>query len=113
MTEGCLMDQLITVLERHKNLIKVKCRGEFGYFFPTTNLVNKEAKVESFVDAENLLKEFLNRQNDELIMVPRFFDFEQNIFTIQGVSKTDIQKGLDGDLGTFYIDPDGNIKKQA
>lgn len=107
------MDQLITVLERHKNLIKVKCRGEFGYFFPNTNLVNKESKVESFVDAEMLLKEFLDRQNDELIMVPRFFDFGKNIFTIQGVSKTDIQKGLDGDLGTFYIDLDGNIKKQA
>ncbi|CAI2648685.1 hypothetical protein ERK14_03630 [Lactobacillus kunkeei] len=107
------MSRIITVLERHKNLIKVKFRGEFGYFFPETNLVNKEAKVETFVDAEKALADSLKEDNDQLIMVPRGFDVDDLLFIVQAISKEEIKAGNEGDLGIFEINPDGKIKRQA
>ena len=107
------MGRVITVLERHKNLIKVKFRGEFGYFFPDTNLVNKTTKVETFIDAEKALANYLQQDDDELIMVPRGFDVDELVFIVQAISKTEIQAGNEGDLGIFEINPDGKIKRQA
>ncbi len=107
------MGRVITVLERHKNLIKVKFRGEFGYFFPDTNLVNKATKVETFIDAEKALANYLQQDDDELIMVPRGFDVDELVFIVQAISKTEIQAGNEGDLGIFEINPDGKIKRQA
>ncbi|WKN28439.1 hypothetical protein MUB42_04395 [Apilactobacillus kunkeei] len=113
MIEGEVMGRVITVLERHKNLIKVKFRGEFGYFFPDTNLVNKSANVESFIDAENTLADYLQEDNEQLIMVPRGFDVDDLLFVVQAISKKEIKAGNEGDLGIFEINPDGKIKRQA
>ncbi|MCL8495940.1 hypothetical protein M9195_05495 [Apilactobacillus sp. F1] len=107
------MGRVITVLERHKNLIKVKFRGEFGYFFPDTNLVNQSAKVETFIDAERALSDYLAKEDDQLIMVPRGFDVDDFLFVVQAISKEEIQLGNEGDLGIFEINPDGKIKRQA
>ncbi|CAI2648735.1 hypothetical protein AKUH3B202X_04460 [Apilactobacillus kunkeei] len=107
------MGRVITVLERHKNLIKVKFRGEFGYFFPDTNLVNKSSQVETFIDAENLLAKDLSEDDDQLIMVPRGFDVDDLLFIVQAISKEEIKAGNEGDLGIFEINPDGKIKRQA
>ncbi|CAI2577847.1 hypothetical protein AKUH3B111A_04400 [Apilactobacillus kunkeei] len=107
------MGRVITVLERHKNLIKVKFRGEFGYFFPDTNLVNKSSQVETFIDAENLLAKDLSEDDDQLIMVPRGFDVDELVFIVQAISTKEIQAGNEGDLGIFEISSDGKIKRQA
>lgn len=113
MIEGKIMGRVITVLERHKNLIKVKFRGEFGYFFPDTNLVNQSANVETFVDAEKTLAKYLAKEDDQLIMVPRGFDVDDLLFIVQAISKEAIKAGNEGDLGIFEINPDGKIKRQA
>lgn len=107
------MSRIITVLERRKNLIKVKFRGEFGYFFPDTNLVNKPANVETFIDAEKVLAEYLAKEDNQLIMVPRGFDVDDLLFIVQAISKDEIQAGNEGNLGIFKINVDGKIKRQA
>ena len=107
------MGRVITVLERQKNLIKVKFRGEFGYFFPDTNLFNQSAKVETFIDAEKALSDYLAKEDNQLIMVPRGFDVDDLLFIVQAISKEEIQLGHEGDLGIFEINPDGKIKRQA
>ncbi|CAI2578022.1 hypothetical protein AKUA2001_04470 [Apilactobacillus kunkeei] len=107
------MGRVITVLERHKNLIKVKFRGEFGYFFPDTNLVNQSGKVETFIDAERALSDYLAKEDDQLIMVPRGFEVDDLLFVVQAISKEEIQLGNEGDLGIFEINHDGKIKRQA
>ncbi|MEJ6399853.1 hypothetical protein [Nicoliella lavandulae] len=103
------MAEIIQVLERHRNLIKVKYRGEFGYFWPTTNLTGNHP-IQSFDDADQALLQHLGRSTTDTVLVPLGYDPTNLIFIIQVLDKLAIQNGADGEVGTFNIMANGDIK---
>ncbi|UQS87365.1 hypothetical protein MOO44_04220 [Nicoliella spurrieriana] len=107
------MAELIQVLERHQHLIKVKYRGEFGYFWPSTNLTGHGHQLGSFDDADAWLLKSLGRSANTLILVPIAFDPHQLVFIIQVLDKHAMQTGGDGEVRTFSVTADGQIKNSA
>lgn len=105
------LDKIIPILERHKNLIKVKHRGEFGYFFPDTNILDENFKIRTVLQAEKCLRSYLPEDSSDTIMVPVNINLTKKLYTVQAVSKTDVMNGGNGDLGTYEIDGMGKIKK--
>ncbi|MHA8137614.1 hypothetical protein ACYATM_00555 [Lactobacillaceae bacterium Scapto_B20] len=103
--------QIIQVLERHQNLIKVKYRGEFGYFWPSTNLTG-EHLIKSFDDADQRMLTELNRNVDNTILVPLGFDPHALVFIIQVLDKPAIMAGQTGEVGIFNVHADGQVQKK-
>ncbi|MBW1605103.1 hypothetical protein [Lactobacillus sp. Sy-1] len=106
------MAELIQVLERHHNLIKVKYRGEFGYFWPSTNLTG-EHPVKSFNDAERALLQHLKLAENDAILVPIAFDPASLVFIVQGLDRQAVQAGADGEIGTFQVTAEGQVIKKS
>ncbi|UQS85123.1 hypothetical protein MOO46_00515 [Apilactobacillus apisilvae] len=98
------MKNKIFILEHRHNILKVKYRNEFGYFFPSTILTSKDSLVKSFLDAEQRLLNNLNSK-DKLILVPLSFDLKQQLFEIQVLFDY-------SELGIFNIYSNGNITKK-
>ncbi|MHA8110321.1 hypothetical protein ACYATP_02210 [Lactobacillaceae bacterium Melli_B4] len=103
--------QIIQVLERHQNLIKVKYRGEFGYFWPSTNLTGNHP-IKSFDDADQRVLNELKRSTAQTILVPLGFDPNALVFIIQVLDKPAIMQGSDGEVGIFKISAAGDVQKK-
>ncbi|WP_105957109.1 hypothetical protein [Apilactobacillus quenuiae] len=97
------MSNNIKILEAKQGLLKVKYRGEFGYFFPSTKLVKNDAKIKSFNDAKKELLEKLKLSN--AIFAPTEFDIDNQLFIIQVINR-DFKN-----YGIFIVDSLGKIKE--
>lgn len=97
------LSNIIKILESKQNLLKVTYRGEFGYFFPSTNLVQNNTKIKSFIDAKTELLEQLKINN--IMTVPIEFDIDNELFVIQLINYNFKE------LGVFSINNLGKIKE--
>ncbi|GAA6237119.1 hypothetical protein [Apilactobacillus micheneri] len=97
------MSNIIKILESKQNLLKVTYSGEFGYFFPSTNLVQNNTKIKSFIDAKTELLEQLKINN--VITIPVEFDIDNELFIIQLINYNFKE------LGVFSINNLGKIKE--